>query len=211
MDEFARPGPGPEPGPGEPPVVEPVIPSPVAPPPVVQPPVVPSPIPPPSVAALSEPPAPPRHTRRWILAGGLAILAGGGAGVGAAFLRHRPKHRPPAPPELLLAAAEAERRLIADLVATTGGSAEVRVVIAQATANHRAHLAVLEGLLGHYAPPSTAASRVPGTPLTKAQLRTAEQAASGTAAARALRLSGRESALFASIAACEASHAELFS
>lgn len=201
MDESARPRPGPEPGPGEPPALEPVIPTPGP---------APSP-PPPAFTPPAEPAAGRRHTRRWFLAGGVAILAGGGAGVGAAFLRRHPKHRRPTPPAALVAVAETERRLIADLEATTGGAPDVRVVIEQATANHRAHLAVLEGLLGAYARQSTAPSRVPGTPRTKAQLRAAEQAASGTAAARAMRLSGRESALFASIAACEASHAELFS
>ena len=202
MDEFARPRPGPEPGPGEPPAVEAPLPAPVPAPPIP---------PPPFAAPVPTPPAPRRHTRRWFLAGGLAILAGGGAGVGAAFLRRHPKHHPPAAPADLVGAAEAERRLIADLVATTGGNADVRVVIDQATANHRAHLGVLEGLLGAYAPPSATPSRTPGRPRTKAQLRAAEHAASGTAAAHALRLTGRQSALFASIAACEASHAELFS
>jgi len=147
-----------------------------------------------------------------VLAGGLAVLAGGGAGVGAAVLRHRPGHRsPPAPPADLVAAAETERRLIADLVATTGGTADVRFVIEQATANHRAHLAALEGLLAAYATPHVAPSRTPGRPRTKGQLRGAEQSASGAAAARTLQLPGQQAALFASIAACEASHAELFS
>jgi hypothetical protein len=144
-----------------------------------------------------------------VLASGLAVLAGGGAGVGAAFLHHRSPHRPPAPPAELVAAAEAERRLVADLVATTGGAPDVRVVIEQATADHRAHLAVLDALLGRYRSLERNASPAPGTPRTKAQLRAAERAAAAGAADRALRLAGREAALFASIAACEASHAEL--
>jgi len=146
------------------------------------------------------------------LAGGLAIVAGGGAGVGAAFLRHRPGHRPPPPPPTdLVAAAEAERRLIADLVATTGGSPDVRVVIAQATANHRAHLAALEALLRQYRAPVARPTRLRGSPRTKAQLRAAEHSAAIAAAGRAAHQGIALAGLLASISACEATHAELLS
>jgi hypothetical protein len=42
-------------------------------------------------------------------------------------------------------------------------------------------------------------------------LRSAETAAAGAAAKRALTLTGRDAALLASISACEATHAELLS
>lgn len=220
MDEAARPSPGPEPAEPEPadatlvfPAVPPIVPPPV--PPAVSPPVPPavsptvSPTVPPPLPSAA-PPAPLR-TRRWVLAGGLAVLAGGGAGVGAAFLRRHRTHRPPAPPAVLVALAETERRLIADLDATTGGSAEVRVVIEQATANHRDHLSAIEGLLAQYRSAAAKASRSPGRPRTKAELRSAESAAAAAAAGWAVRQGPSLAGLLASISACESSHAELLS
>jgi hypothetical protein len=142
-----------------------------------------------------------------VLAGGLVVLASGGAGVAGAVLPDRSPEPRPEPPGVLVAAAAAERALLADLTATTGGTAEVRVLLAQAAADHRAHLAALTGLLAAYRSMAPAAAR--GTPRTRAQLRSAERAASTAAARRAERLTGPTAALLASIAACEASHAEL--
>jgi hypothetical protein len=154
-------------------------------------------------------PPPSGVSRRWLLGGGAAVLVGAGAGVGAEFLRHRsPTPLPPAP-SALTAAAAAERALIADLTATTGGSAEVRAVITRARANHTAHLAALDALLTAYRRPAPAASPRPGTPRSRAQLRAAESAAATAAAGRADTLAGAQAALLASIAACEATHAEL--
>jgi hypothetical protein len=179
----------------------------------------PSPQPPPPNLGLVAPPAGPRGTsRRWFLAGGLAVLAGGGAGVGAEFLRERPGRRtPPAgPPAVLVDAVAAERRLIADLDATTGGDPAVRAIIRQARADHVAHLAALRGVVATYgrgAPSGSVSpsgtSTGPGRPQTGSQLRAAEQRASAAAAARAARLAGGQATLLASIAACEATHAEL--
>jgi hypothetical protein len=152
-----------------------------------------------------------RLPRRWFLAGGVALLAGAGAGVGADLRRKDPVVRPPLPPRppaALVAAAHAERRLLADLRVTTGGPADVRAVVEQLKADHEAHLAALTALLARYrAPSSTPAAG--GTPRTPAQLRTAEQRAASTAAAHAEALHGPQAALLASIAACEATHAEL--
>src|SRR4051794_37430027 len=76
MDESARPRPGPGAAEsGETPEA----------PAVPEPPAVPAP--PPEAAVPPEPAEPTGHTRRWVLAGALAIVAGGGAGVGAAFRR----------------------------------------------------------------------------------------------------------------------------
>lgn len=150
-----------------------------------------------------------RISRRWFLAGGLAVLAGGGAGVGADFWRH---HRPaplPRPPAALLAAAAAERALIADLDATTGGPPEVRRVIVAARADHAAHLQALQDLLTSYRAAATRPALPHGTPRTLSQLRAAEQRAAVAAESRASGFAGTRAALFASIAASEASHAEL--
>jgi hypothetical protein len=162
----------------------------------------------------ASPDRPPGGTsRRWFLAGGAAVVLAAGGGVGADFLlTKRPSDQPPpAPPEALLAAAETERALIADLDATTGGAPAVRQVIRQARANHAAHLSSLRGLLADYRTPSPTPSTSPvrGTPRTAAQLCAAEQRASATAAQRASALEGTMAALFASIAACEATHAAL--
>lgn len=154
-------------------------------------------------------------TRRWLLAGGLAALLGAGGGVAAEVLWPRAAPAPlPEPPAALLAAVDAERALIADLDATTGGTPTVRRVIVQARADHAAHLAALHGALGHYRAPGAAAvsptSPPKGTPRTLAQLRAAEHAASAAAGRRAEQLNGSPAALLASVAACEATHAELF-
>jgi len=173
-------------------------------------PIAPRPLPAPGPAP--EPIAAPASagvSRRWLLAGGAAVLVGAGAGVGAQFLQKRsPKPLPPVPPPLLAAAA-AERALIADLNATTGGSSEVRAVIEQARANHTAHLAALAALLSAYRRPPAGASPRPGRPRTKAQLRIAESAAAQAAADRAGALAGAQATLLASIAACESTHAVL--
>jgi hypothetical protein len=150
------------------------------------------------------------RSRRWFLAGGAAVLVGAGAGVGADFAHERSHAKSPdPPPAALIAAIAAERTLIADLEATTGGAAEVRLVIKQARADHAAHLRALLPLLTAHRTPSTAASRPRGTPRTLAELRAAEQRASAGAARNADALRGAQAALLASIAACEASHADL--
>jgi hypothetical protein len=149
-------------------------------------------------------------SRRWFLAGGAAVLLGAGGGAAAALLRDESPAPPPLAPPELVAAIGAERRLIADLDATTGGTPAVRRVIVAARADHAAHLAALTRLLAGYRRAAAAAPRrVPGTPRTHAQLRRAEQRAAQAAAARAAGLSGGLAALLASISACEATHAEL--
>lgn len=155
-------------------------------------------------------PEPSGTSRRWFLAGGAAVLLGGGAGVGIEYGIRSGRTLPAAPPELVVA-AETERSLIASLDATTGGVPDVRKVITAARADHAAHLAALEALLARYRrPPSaTPSARPSAAARTKAQLRTAEQAAATAAASRASALSGAHAALLASISACEATHAEL--
>jgi hypothetical protein len=152
------------------------------------------------------------RSRRWFLAGGAAAVLAGAGGATAALLLDSSPARPPVAPAALLAAVAAERALIADLDATTGGAAPVRRVIVQVRADHAAHLAALQRLLGQFRRPSPAAASSPrmrGTPRTLAQLRAAEQRASSAAATHAGALDGGLAALLASIAACEATHAEL--
>lgn len=150
--------------------------------------------------------------RRWFLAAGVAALLGVSGGV-IAELRtaHRAKTPPPPqPPEALVAAAEAERALIADLDATTGGTPDVRRVIVQARADHAAHLQALVAMLARFGHvPARQRRRPHGTPRTLAQLRAAEQRAATVAGRRASALDGGYAAVLASIAACEATHAEL--
>jgi hypothetical protein len=159
-------------------------------------------------------PAPRSTSRRWFLAGGVAVLVGGAAGAAAELLGSdaAAPPPPPVPPPALIAAARAEQVLVADLTATTGGAPAVRQVIRQAHADHAAHLHTLTALLaGFRAAPGASISSTPyrGTPRTLAQLRAAERAASVAAARRAEALEGPYAALLASIAACEATHAEL--
>jgi hypothetical protein len=163
------------------------------------------------------PPTPRGTSRRWFLAGGGAVVLGAGGGVAADLLGTGSTRKPPPrPPAALAAAAEAERALIADLDATTGGSAEVRAVIVQARADHADHLAAVTALLAPFrrpaGTPSPGPSAAAGTPRTLAQLRAAEQSASASAARRAAGLGAKAATaatLLASIAACEATHAEL--
>lgn len=164
----------------------------------------------PAASPLAPEPAPSR-SRRWFLAGGAAVVLGAGAGVAAEFARntHAPA-LPPIAPGVLAAAASAERALIADLDATTGGSPEVRRVITQVRADHVAHLAALTDLLARYRKqPGHSTAPAAGAPRTLAQLNAAERAASTAAAAHAAATDAGLAALLASIAACEATHAEL--
>jgi hypothetical protein len=145
--------------------------------------------------------------RRWFLAGGGAVVVGLGAGVATQFLT-RDVHRPARPaPSGLVAAADAERRLIADLDATTGGSAAVREVIASARADHAAHLAAIEQLLRGY--DTRTLTPVTGTARSTAELAAAERSAATSAATRAAGSTGSSAPLFASISASESVHAEL--
>jgi hypothetical protein len=192
MDDATNPAPWPLPGPA---------------------PEIPSETPPGAAPAPKGP-----HPRRWFLAAGGALVLGAGAGIGIAVLRpaeRRPAPRPETAPADLTAALDAavlaERALLADLAATTGGSTSVRQVIAQARVDHTAHLQALRGVQRSRPKPER---RLPhhqprGTPRTKAELRSAETRAAGAAAQRAATLEGATSALLASIAACEATHAEL--
>jgi hypothetical protein len=148
-------------------------------------------------------------TRRGVLLSAAAVAAAGAAGVAAGVLRAVPvEHSHPPPPELVAALAD-EQRLLAGIDATTGGDEAVRTALRAIRADHAAHRDALQAAVRSSGgtlqggPPPTA------TALTRAALRAAEQAASLRAAAHAAALTGEQAALLASIAASEASHAEL--
>jgi hypothetical protein len=150
-------------------------------------------------------------SRRAVLLSGLATLAAAGGGVTIAALQQvDPDSSGPEPPPDLVSALMAERSLIASLDASMAREPALAALARAARADHVAHVAALEAAVAAY--PRTAissSSTPPAQALTQAALRAAEQQASVTAAARAAALSGRDAALLASIAASEASHAEL--
>jgi len=156
-------------------------------------------------------------SRRWFLAGaGAVVVAGAGVGYVARVEREPAPPVPDLPPALLLAAAERERALIADLDATTGGPAALRAVLARARADHAAHLSALQELISRYdAPTPTAgasAARSPapsGSARTASQLRAAEAAAAIASARDAAACTGSLATLLASVSASESSHAAL--
>jgi len=159
----------------------------------------------------------PATSRRGFLLGAAALVAAGGGGAAAALLRRRPKDKVsyPASPTVLLAAVAAETRLIAAIDAARDVAA-----LAHLRADHVAHREALLGAVqlatgspssglspsGLSSSPSTAPAQ-PRPTLT--QLREAELAAAAAAASAAASLTGAPATLLASIAACEASHAEL--
>jgi hypothetical protein len=152
-------------------------------------------------------------SRRGLLLGGAVVVAAAGGGVAAGALRPTPRPDKPTgrPPADLVAALESERVLIAAIDATTGGSPAIRTALRQVRADHVAHQTALQAAVVAY--PQATASNPPssvGTALTVAELRGAEERASARAATRAARLTGRQAALLASIAACESTHAVLF-
>lgn len=145
---------------------------------------------------------------------GAAVVLAGGVGSAIGALRPIAGHGPAGhPPADLVAALSAESVLIAAIDATTGGAASVRSALRQVRADHVAHHVALEAAVDAYpSPPPRAAPVSSGAAeaLDVAGLRHAEERASARATTRAARLAGSDATLLASIAACEASHAELF-
>jgi hypothetical protein len=168
-------------------------------------------------------PAAPPSRRGFLIGGGVvvAVAAGGGVAVGLATGPDEPKALDTIVANLsveLTAAAKAERALIATVQAalTTAHGPNKRILRAILD-DHTAHLSAIEATVTDDAypatPPSSAApsgataSPAPPTRARRADVLAAEGRASRAAAARALRLSGRDAVLFASIAASEATHA----
>lgn len=168
------------------------------------------------------PPGPTAPSRRALLiGGGVALVAAGGGGV-AVGVAGSSQHSPQKQPFVahlaadLTAAVAAEHVLLATLdaaVAHAHGSA--KRVLRAIRDDHAEHLAALTAAVRDDAFPapvpksSTSAPAPPSGKLRAADIRKIEQRAARAAAARAMRLSGRDAALLASIAASEATHAEL--
>jgi hypothetical protein len=156
----------------------------------------------------------PRHTRRWFLAAGGAVVVGAGAGVGADLLRHRPRPIPHPPPQVFVDALVTEQRLLASVSSTGRNQPSLAPRLGQLRRDHRAHVAALRAALAPYDRPTRAARRralASASPIadTSEALADAERAAAGRAAERASRLAAADAVmatLFASIAACETTH-----
>jgi hypothetical protein len=146
-------------------------------------------------------------TRRAVLWSGLGVAAAAGGAVAGVLLPARPAGPGTRAPQPLLDALAAERRLVAmHEAAVTDPS--LREPMALARADHLAHGQAIEAMLAAFAPATTASAPAPG-PVTRETLRGAETAAASAAATRAAALAGRDATVLASIAACEATHAEL--
>jgi hypothetical protein len=143
---------------------------------------------------------------------GLAVLgAGGGVAVGL-LTHHEPSEVDIPDPKVLRAAVQAEQDLLAGL---SGGVPDVPSDLLRALrADHQAHLTALRAsvavALGSPSPSLAPAPRSPGSN-SRVRIRALEAAAAQAAAHRAAALTGPDAALLASIAACEATHAELLS
>ena len=157
----------------------------------------------------AKPPPPP--SRRFVLGtAGIAALAAAG-GVGYSFWRTRnPVHH--AAPAELVAAAQAERALVAYLDAVLRASepaaGDKRQALTQVRRDHAAHATALDAALSAYSPTRAEEAQLHAG-LDIAGVRAVESAAAQRAARQAARLQGEHAVLLASIAACEATHLEL--
>ncbi len=154
--------------------------------------------------------------RGFLVAGALGVVAAGsGVAVGVATTGDDPLPFVESP-QILLGAVAAERALIAELDAARTAHPALRPMLAQLRADHAAHLSALRAAVALAAPVPNASAvasppPAPARPANRARLRILEQRAATRAAAAALQLGGRDAVLLASIAACEATHAELLS
>jgi hypothetical protein len=149
-------------------------------------------------------------SRRGVLGTALGAVLAAGAGTAAGYLR--PLHgRPPVqqPNPDLVAALAAEKSLVAQLDASGKTDGSLAGALSVVRADHEQHAAALEFAIGAVTSTQPTASPAAPKALTRAQLAAAEAQAATHAAARAMRLSGRDAALLASIAACEQTHREL--
>jgi hypothetical protein len=160
----------------------------------------------------SEGSSPPRAgrtvSRRAALWSGAGVLAVG-AGAAAGYLLpagHTTRDEPP--PPLLTAAIAAEEQLLR--LTSAAPPAGLADAVAQAHADHQAHLAALQAVRDRYGTGSTPTRQSAPSAVTAPALHAAETEAAGAAATRAATATGTLAGLLASIAACEATHATLF-
>jgi hypothetical protein len=153
-------------------------------------------------------PAGPPVTRRTVLLGGLGVVTATAVGALAAIQSERGTGTAE-PPAELVDARRAEQALIESIDASSAHDSRLRTRLAAVRADHRAHFAALDAAIGGYAPVAPPLAAHAPAPVDLAALRAAEQRAAVRAARTAAVLGGRNAALLASIAACEASHAEL--
>jgi hypothetical protein len=158
------------------------------------------------------PRAPDRTRRAFLAAGGLLVAgaAGGGVALGLSGGTSAPAPLQPRVRAALVRAAIAEVDLIAAAErAMRAARGSARVTLRGVRRNHVAHLAAIRAAIAEAAYPARPPRiRKHARQLTGA-LSAAEARAARAGARRALQLTGAPSALLASIAACEATHAEL--
>jgi hypothetical protein len=163
---------------------------------------------------------PPPSRRGFVVAGAVAVLAAAG-GVAAGRDTGSQAATPPfAVAHALTDAAEAERALLEQVdAALARATGPRRAQLRQIRADHVAHLTAIKASIADALYPATPPAAASGSTspssspararVSVAQVRAGEQQASRAAAARAAQLTGRPAVLLASIAAAEATHAEL--
>ncbi len=161
-------------------------------------------------------PQPPPSRRGFLLVGTLAVAAAGG---GVWWALSADESKPAALPTALIDQLHAASRVERELIATVGAalkhvSGSQATVLRQVHTDHVAHLRAIQGLTAdamYPLKPSASSAPVPSTSgrVRIADVRTAETRAAQVAAKRAASLSDEAAVLLASIAACEATHAEL--
>lgn len=151
--------------------------------------------------------------RAWLGCAGVVTAAAAGGVIVAVARPDTVSGHPPGPPDWLPDALAREQQLLAGIAAAGRTDATLRIRLAPLRADHLAHLQVLQALAARY-PRSAASSGSSPTPPAPnsagvAGVRVAELAASRATAAAALTAAGSNAGLLASIAACEATHAEI--
>jgi hypothetical protein len=160
-------------------------------------------------------PQPPPSRRGFLIVGGLAVVAaGGGAWWALSDDGTTSASVPTALIGQLHAARTAEDELIATIEAALKHPGSRGSVLRRLHADHVAHAAAIEALTAdvlYPAKPSASSAPVtaPTGHISTTALRAAETRAARVAGKRAASLSGQAAVLLASIAACEATHAEV--
>lgn len=151
--------------------------------------------------------------RGFVTACATAVVLAAGGGVAAGIVvRPSDSSRAPVPPAALSDAVTAELELLTTVhAARSTVSGARRAVLDALYADHQAHLTALQGAFGLAGgtPSPIATPSAPTGGVSWAEVRAAEHRAVAGAAHRALRLSGTNAALLASISACEAGHVTL--